>query len=211
MAGNAAQAAITQTCQTDEVTFGISGTTPASADSCAGWDDAIGANPTAEENWINAEWDATFGGGDFEFVTKWEGGSNSGSLGGVEFTLSAVAQNSGDYTLEWTDNGAAVLPETFDLVFVAKAAQGHGAFLFDDITLSDSPATGGGTFTIGFLNNGGNPPALSHLTMLARVGDDPPPPPPPNSVSESSTLAMLFAGTALVAGRRRQKRFQRPF
>ena len=192
-------------CQDDEVTFGIDGEATQNADDCIGWSGSVGASQGAETDWVNLAWDTTFGGGDFTYVAKYEGGSDTGSFGGVDFTLEADNNaTDGNYTLEWTDNGSDVLPETFDFVFLAKASTGAGAFLFDDITLSDSPATGGGTFSIGFLNNGGQTPGLSHLTMFARLGDgstccDP----PDSSVSEPASLALLLGGLSLAGFRRR--------
>ena len=167
--------ALVTPCTTDQMTFGIAPDPAENSDACLGWDDSIDANPTAEAAYVNGGWDALFGGGTFEYVRKYNDGTGEegpGTFGGINFSLTATAGAMGEYTLSWDDGGSGILPETLDIAFVAKSAQGSGAFLFDDVTLTVDPLMGGGTFEIGVTNRKGVPQAISHLTMFLRGGGD---------------------------------------
>lgn len=131
------------------------------------------------------------------------GGVSSGSLSGIDFTLSASAGIEGTWTLEAFDsNGAAYanLPATMDFVGLLKASNGFAAYYFDDVVVSAGNA---GTWTIAFVNHGGQPPDLSHLSLYTRVDDGGG---IPAAIPEAQTYAMMLAGLGLVGFMARRAR-----
>ncbi len=87
---------------------------------------------------------------------------------------------------------------TLDLVFAMHASNHSGAFLFDDQGLVASAVTPG-TWKIEWLNNGGNVPDFSNLTLFARDVVTTP-------VPEPETYALMLAGLGamgFIARRRR--------
>lgn len=131
------------------------------------------------------------------------GGVSYGSLSGIDFTLSASAGIVGTWTLEAFDsNGPAYanLPATMDFVGLLKASNGFAAYYFDDVAVSAGNA---GTWTIAFVNNGGQTPDLSHLSLYTRVdggGGI------PAAIPEAQTYAMMLAGLGLVGFMARRAR-----
>jgi MYXO-CTERM domain-containing protein len=119
---------------------------------------------------------------------------------GVTFELTAdVNATSGVWTLSWSETGSPGLPLTMDFIFVTKAANDWGAYLFESITFTSDPLTGDGTFTISWTNNGGQIPGLSHASIYARVGEQDP---DPNPVPTPGTLILLLLGLAALLARR---------
>jgi hypothetical protein len=153
---------------------------------------------------------ALFGGGWQASVT--DGGSDATLFGylGLNWTLSAPQTlQSGNWTLTIADPPPISLPVAVDMLVVLKGGSNWAGYYFDDeaFTISGSSA---GTFNINFLNNGGQIPGLSHMTLYLRPGTPPPPcqPGDPNcggTVPEPGTIALLgfgLAGMALVRRRR---------
>lgn len=134
----------------------------------------------------------------------------SNTVNGINFSLSDQGNNnSGSWTLTWTDvNGAvgANFPAYFDFTVIVKGGTYWAAYLFDDELLQTNPNFGAGTFDIQFLNNSGrNEPGLSHISVYTRydrpgTGFEPP------QLPEPGTLGLL--GVAILGGlyfsRRRQ-------
>ncbi|NND67112.1 MAG: PEP-CTERM sorting domain-containing protein [Halioglobus sp.] len=118
---------------------------------------------------------------------------------GVTFVLEADANaTSGNWSLSWSETGAPGLPLTMDFVFVTKAANDWGAYLFESITFTTDPMTGNGTFEITWTNNGGQIPGLSHASIYGRGAEIVVEVPAPSS--------LLLLGLGVFALRRFMKR-----
>lgn len=99
------------------------------------------------------------------FLAKDDG--TKGTLNGIQFALDTPTGNT--WTVSWTDvNGAAPnnLPETIDFAVLINGGNNGDAYKFNDVLLPAPPNnSGGGSFTITFLNPGGNTPGLSHMIL----------------------------------------------
>jgi hypothetical protein len=85
---------------------------------------------------------------------------NSVTFTSFGFTL-APNKKSGSWSLS-TDKAAM-----FDLVFAMHASDRDGAFLFDSVT-TQANTVAPGTWTISWVNGGGNVPDYSNLTLFVR-------------------------------------------
>lgn len=193
-------------CSVADVTF--SSTYPAgqqNADACSNALDGVGNTPNVAA--LNALW----GPGFVEGVTLGDAGDGSATggtvLGGFQFTLSNItATQDGEYLLSIQDmNGASEpnLPFYLDFVLYLKGGNADtAAYLFDD-TLVD--AQGGGIWNVTFLNNGGQVPALSNISVWVKEGTGPN---PPEEIPEPGSIALLGLGLLglLGAGRIRRRR-----
>lgn len=121
---------------------------------------------------------------------------------GIAFEAGTSGGRSGTWTLAGTDiNGAPLLnlPVELDLVTVLKASNRYTAYFFDDAVLD---GTDGGTWSILFMNHGGQIPDLSHLSVYARIDRDGG---VPAAIPEAHTYAMMLAGLGLVGFRARRR------
>jgi len=172
------------TSSTNDVTFA-----GAASDQCV----ISAVNPQQGPDGNTSGFDSTFGSG-WSLLGKVTSGTGSNTLDGVDFTwtFAQLTATTGTWSLV-TDVNA-----TFDLVFAMHAANRSGAFLFDDES-TFANQVGAGTWIIHWLNNGGNVPDFSNLTLFARdVAVTP--------VPEPETYALFLAGLAamsFVARRRR--------
>ncbi len=130
-------------------------------------------------------------------------GVSSGSLSGIDFTLTASTGTAGTWTLEAFDSNGpsyANLPATMDFVGVLKASNGFAAYYFDDVTVS---AGNTGTWTIAFANKGGQTPDLSHLSLYTRIDESGG---IPAAIPEARSYAMMLVGLGLVGFMARRAR-----
>ena len=174
-----------------------------SADACHGPFTPTNSSPAQLQAYLNTN--NVFGGG-WDHVVRDEspgGGTSTGdTVMGIQFSLNAVGNNAGTFTLTLTDTNGATplnLPAMFDLVGVLKASTSSAAYFFDDIVLG---ANNAGTYTIAFENDGGNFPALSHMDFLVRDGRTP----PTNGVPEPASVGLLGIGILAAAMARRRRK-----
>ena len=176
------------------------------ADDCYGVVSGTGGegNPPGSGNLTFPEIGDT-GWGTFTFLVKAdddENVDNTGVIQGVQFTLTAndIGQTKGSWTLSWETVDNPGLPITLDFVGNLKAGAGYASYLFESITFDVDPLEGKGTFTIAFVNPKGDStenPALSNLSLFARVADTPDDPDNGNGdipIPEPATLGLLGIG-----------------
>lgn len=129
-------------------------------------------------------------------------------LGGITFVVgTTLGDDEGTWTVTWTDSNSSApanLPLYVDLALLLNGGNNNAAYLFSSVLLPVSPATGSGAFNIQFLNNGGNQPNISHLTLAGRIGSTP----RIIEVPEPASLMMFGAGLLglWIVGRRRANR-----
>ena len=172
-------------CSSSDVSFQGS-----DSDQCAG---SFSGNDSASAI------DGIFGGSWTELVKSDTPADSFGSYLGVDFTLSAPADGgvaSGNWTLSWTDNGGSALPLVLDFTVAIKAGTEWSAYMFEAVTFMDSPDSGIGTFSVSWLNGGGQIPDLSHLAIYVANGA---------RVSEPGSIALLGLGLVMIGAARMRK------
>ncbi len=186
--GGEAQAAACSIAPPD-VTLTI-GSTTYTPSACA---DGIaqGSGPTQETANINAAL-----GTSFVYLDKSDDASNPTGLGGIQFTVTADAGNSGTWHVTWTDvAGSPDLPIVLDLAVGLFGGNTAAAYLLSGVLLPVSPNTGTGTFDINFTNNGGQQPTLSHLLLAG--GNTRTPVPEPAALALFGTALLGFGAVQL--------------
>jgi hypothetical protein len=172
------------TASTTDVTFaGLA------SDACV----ISGANPQSGPSGDTSGFSGTFGTG-WSLLGKVTSSTGSNTLGGVNFNWSftQTTGTTGTWSLK-TDKNA-----TFDLVFAMHASDHSGAFLFDDQPTLANVVTPG-TWSIHWLNNGGQVPDFSNLTLFARDVVTTP-------VPEPETYALMLAGLGMLGFIARRRR-----
>jgi hypothetical protein len=154
-------------CADTNLSLTIMGSAPVSATACVS-NIAQGGSPSSELTAENAAFlsQDTINTATFGVLASTDG--TSLSMQGIKFTATANAQN-GSFAIGWTDiNGSAPLnlPITLDLMVGLYGGNNGDGYLFRGVTLLAPPDnSGSGTFTITFLNPGGQIPTLSHLDL----------------------------------------------
>lgn len=135
-----------------------------------------------------------FGGG-WSLLAKIDASGNinpdPGSNSGVSFDLGFATITSKNGTWSITANDDV----TVDLVFAMHASNRSGAFLFDDLGLTNDTLASG-TWVINWVNNGGNRPDYSNLTLFVRDVRFPPPPVPAPEGLGLLGLGLIGLGSA---------------
>lgn len=169
--------------KTTDVTLGA-----ASATAC----DIATVNPQQGANGNTSGFSDNYGGG-WTLLAKITSPTQMASHDGVDYAIS-FSQTS-DTAGTWTITASQAV--TVDLVFAMHASNHSGAFLFDDAMLPAASALNG-SWNIAWLNNGGQVPDYSNLTIFARDQTL-------NPVPEPESWAMLLAGLGAVGAIARRR------
>ncbi|WP_426171946.1 PEP-CTERM sorting domain-containing protein [Pseudoduganella sp. R-32] len=152
----------------------------------SGWNPQAGLS--GNTSGMGATFDS-FGSGDWTLLGKHEGGSGTGFslFNALNFSFDAGDGKTGT----WTVTNTSAQSVSLDLVLSLKAANGAGAFLFDNQAIN-AGQTLSGTWNIGwFTGNNQAHPDFSNLTMFGRdIAVSPAP--------EPGEYAMLLAGLGLI-------------
>ena len=151
-------------------------------------------NPQRGAGGDSSGFDGVFGPGSWTFLGKITSAAGSAIDSGVRFswTYSQLTKKAGFWSLT-SDKDV-----TFDLVFALHAANRSGAFLFDNQSLT-ADQVDPQTWTIKWLNSGGQVPDFSNLTLFDRNLAI-------TTVPEPGTSSLVWAGLGVIGfvARRRQ-------
>lgn len=196
-----------------DVTLTVTGTEPQyMSANCYGSFDPGPSSPAVETAALNAIFGAASGPQHLTYLDGTGDSANLTGLGGIIFEVSTTGGADGaegDWTITWTDSNGAVpenLPIYVDLAVLLNGGNYNAAYLLSQILLPISPNTGSGTFDIQFVNNGGKPPTISHLTLAGRITSGP----TVHEVAEPVSASLFGAGlVGIWLFRRRRRRAHR--
>ena len=141
-------------------------------------------------------------------------GGTGGSVGGINYVLTANPQPADkltqDWTLSWSDADPLTppnLPVLVDFAFLWNGGNVDVVYLFQNVLLSLAPNNfGSGTIEVNAKNNGSQTPGTSHLDVFFTESRTPvPDEPPPPTVPEPGVLVLMATALAVVTLAHRQK------
>lgn len=157
-------------CTLNDITVTIAGVTTHPAQ-CASNVQSGSSNAATETTLLNT----TFG-TSFSLLGRLESNNTPSNvtLAGIKFTMTTSSINTkptGSFAMSWVDtNGTlpANLPIDVDFEVLLFGGNNADAYRFSNVLFPDAPNNSGtANFTIAFLNNGGQTPDLSHITITA--------------------------------------------
>ena len=138
---------------------------------------------------VNNIFGSLYGGGDFTLL--FTTGSGASSLDGVTLSISDINfATIGTFDFDWS-GGTTPSTKYVDLVFGLKGAASSALYLFDEFAFTETSGSVDGTYTMAFLNKGGQVPALANITLFGRVGQTPP---PSIDIPEPASIALFGVG-----------------
>ena len=145
-------------------------------------------NPQQGPDGNSSGFASAFGPGAWSLLGKVSGGTGSALVNGVTFAWTFAQQSgtSGTWSVT-TDKDAS-----FDLVFAMHAGNRSGAFFFDDLTTVANHINAN-TWTINWLNGGGQVPDFSNLTIFERNVAQ-----LPTAIPEPATYALMLSSLAVM-------------
>jgi hypothetical protein len=132
--------------------------------------------------------------------------NGTGSFYGVNWTLSSSAGKEGTWNLSFLDTVPSKLNFTADILVLLKGSNRYAAYYFNDFLFDSTSNTG--VWDVNFVNNGGQTPDLSHLSVYFRDGNAVCPADcqgGQQDVPEPVTLALLGTGLFGVGVARRRR------
>ncbi|MBE0436678.1 MAG: PEP-CTERM sorting domain-containing protein, partial [Methylomicrobium sp.] len=125
----------------------------------------IDGNPAGDTVWADKGWTM--------LAKVDDGGSEPGTVEGIEFTLTAedIGDKSGTWQLAWEEVGEPGFDLTLDVVANLKASNSSASYLFEELTFT-ADGSGQGEWEIKFVNGGDQTPVLSNMTLWYKISDD---------------------------------------